>query len=70
MELALAMLDGPVISALLRAPGLKLQRAKPLFRSIALTQAVSSLPHVQPYDADHQVCRPLVASCPLFLNSF
>ena len=34
----------------LRAPSLKLQGAKPLFRTIALALAVSSLP-VQPYDA-------------------
>ena len=53
MELALAMLDGPVAGALLGAPGLKLQGAKPLFRSIVLALAVSFLPHVQPYDAVH-----------------
>ena len=46
MELALAILDGPVVSALLGASGLKLP-----FRSIALALAVSSLPRVQPYDA-------------------
>ena len=41
-------------SAVLRAPGLKLQGAKPLFKSIALALAVSSLP-VQPYDAAHNL---------------
>ena len=43
MELALAMLDGSVVSPLLGAPGLKLQGAKPLVRSIPLALAVSSL---------------------------
>ena len=43
-----------VVSAVLGAPGLKLQGAKPLFRSSALAVAVSSLP-VQPYDAAHSL---------------
>ena len=54
LGLALALLDGPVVSAVLRAPGLKLQGAKPLFRSIALALTVFSLP-VQPYDAVHSL---------------
>ena len=54
MGLALVLLDGPVVSAVLGAPGLKLQGAKPLFRSVALALTVSSLP-VQPYDAVHSL---------------
>ena len=53
--MGLALLD--VVSALgsaLGAPGLKLQRAKPLLGSISLALAVSSLP-VQPYDAVHSL---------------
>ena len=42
MGLALALLDGPVVSAVLGAPGLRLQGAKPLFKSMALALAVSS----------------------------
>ena len=37
-------LNDPVVSAVLGAPGLELQGAKPLFRSIALALVVSSLP--------------------------
>ena len=65
--------------AVLGAPGLKLQGAKPLFRSIALALAVSYLP-VQPYDAVHSLkkslmkqaryARSLVARELLFPNSF
>ena len=57
MELALAMLDVQVISALLAAPGLKLQGATPPFRLIALALAVSALPHVQPYDTVHSLMK-------------
>ena len=44
----------PSWGAVLKAPGLKLQGAKPLLRSIALTLAVSSLP-LQPDDAVHSL---------------
>ena len=54
MGLTLALMDGPVVSAVLGAHGLKLQGAKPLFRSVALTLIVSSLP-LQPYDAVHSL---------------
>ena len=54
MGLALALLDGLVFSAGVWTPGLKLQEAKPLFRSIALALEVSSLP-VQSYDAVHSL---------------
>ena len=43
--------------AVLGAPDLKLQGAKPLFRSIALALAFSSLP-VQPYNAVHSLKKP------------
>ena len=54
LGLALALLVGPVVSDALGTPCLKLQGAKPLFRSIALALTVSSLP-VQPYDAVHSL---------------
>ena len=54
MGLALALLVGPVVSAVLGAPGLKLWGATPIFRSIALALSVSSLP-VQPYNAVHSL---------------
>ena len=56
MGLTLALLDGPVVSAVLGALGLKLQGAKPLFRSVALALTVSSVP-VQPYDAVHSLIK-------------
>ena len=43
-----------MVSAVLGAFDLKLQGAKPLFRSVALALTVSSLP-VQPYDAVHSL---------------
>ena len=49
LGLALALLDGPVDNAVLWTPGLKLQGAKPLFKSIALALASSSL-LIQTYD--------------------
>ena len=75
MGLALALLDGPVVSrhrgAVLGVPGLKLQGAKPLFRSVALaltvplqSYAVHSLKKSQVY------ARPLVAMGLLSPNSF
>ena len=63
---------------ILGAPGLKPQGAKPLFRSISLAMAVSSLP-VQTYDAAHsrkslmklaRYAKPLVDRSLLFPNSF
>ena len=60
MGLALALLDGPAVSALgccSGAPGLKLQGAQPLFTSIALALVVASLP-VQPYDAVRSLKKP------------
>ena len=56
MGLALALLDGPVVSAVLGATGLKLQGAKLLFRSIALALTVSCL-LVKPYDAVHSLTK-------------
>ena len=52
MGLVLALLHGPVVSAVLWTPRLKLQEAKP--NSICLALASSSLP-AQPYDAVHSL---------------